>query len=89
MIAAYTIIQTQEYIEQFNEIIKRFPKAAALNDAIIYALQRYPRGFDNLVQNFYHWVTDELASSDFPVVKIIFRVFDQKSEVVILSIEEV
>jgi hypothetical protein len=85
---AYQVLKTEEYIQQFNEIYTRFPKSIELDNAIIWALERYPRGFENLSQTFYHWITDELASPDYPVVKIVFRLNENQSKVVLLSIEQ-
>ena len=85
---AYEVIKTEDYIRQFNEIHQRYPKAIELNNAIVWALERYPQGFENIMQDFYHWITEELSSPGFPVVKILFRVFADKKVVVLLSMQE-
>ena len=85
---AYEVIKTEEYIQQFNEIYKRLPRTKELSDAITWALQRYPHSFDNLVPNFYHWITEELASEEYPVVKLLFRIDEEEKRVILLSVEE-
>ena len=85
---SYEVTKTEEYIQQFDEIYKRFPRSIELNNAIVWALERYPHSFENLAHDFYHWITAELASEEYPIVKILFRILSEENKVILLSVEE-
>lgn len=59
-----------------------------LIQAIDWSLSRKPHFFTHIAADYYLWVTEELESDDFPVVKILYRVLAEEQVVVLLSIDE-
>ena len=86
---AYEVVKTEEFIQQFHDIRKRYPKSTDLINAIVWALERHPHKFENITQDYYHWITDELANAEYPTVKVLYKIIDQDSKVIMMAVEEI
>jgi hypothetical protein len=84
----FAIVKSEEYIANLNQLTKRYGRLVELNDAIEWALSRKPHYFDKVANDIYLWITQGLMSDDFPIVKIIYRIIEDKNTVVIITIEE-
>jgi len=84
----YRVIKTEDYVQNLHELSKQYGRLTELNDAIEWALARMPHKFNNIANDFYFWVTEELANPDFPKVKIVYRILESSSTVTLLTIEE-
>jgi hypothetical protein len=84
----YKVIKTEEFIKNLNDLSVRYGRMTELANAIEWALARKPHHFNNLANDFYFWITEELMNHDFPVVKILYRIIENDSSVILLTIEE-
>jgi hypothetical protein len=84
----YRVIKTEECLQQLNELSKLYGRATELIDGIEWALARNPHRFTQLAHDFYFWITDELTNIKFPTVKVVYKINQEESTVIILSIEE-
>lgn len=86
--ARYKIKRTEKFIQNTSNLKSSYPRVTDLINAIDWTLQRSPHRFTNTVTNYYLWVTSELASEDFPEVKILYMIDEVEKEVTLIDIEE-
>ena len=84
----YTINRTEEFIRKSQEIKKSYKRVTDLINAIDWALERKPHIFTQVSGEFYLLKTSELSNPDFPLLKILYRVIQEKNIVVLIDIEE-
>jgi len=84
----YKVIKTEDCIQNLNDLSHRYGRATELANGIEWALARHPHKFNQLANDFYFWITDELTNIKFPTVKIVYRINEGESTVTILAIEE-
>ncbi len=85
----YDVIKSEEFIEQFNSVAKRFPRALELNNMIEWQLARNPHAFERINNDYYHWITEESINPDIPTIKVLYRIITEQNKIILLSIEEI
>ena len=84
----YTIKRTEEFIRKSQEIRTIYKRFTEMINAIDWALQRRPHFFTNVSGEFYLLKTKELSNPDFPKLKILYRIVESESLVVLMDIED-
>jgi hypothetical protein len=84
----YSIHRTENFISKTKQLSKVYPRLSEFLNAIDWALMRRPHHFNNIIADFYLWVTAELESDEFPNVKIIYRIDEDNSKVILMEMEE-
>ena len=84
----YKVIKTEDCLQNLKDLSKTYGRTVELINGIEWALARHPHRFNQLSNNFYYWITEELTNIKFPTVKVVYRINDEENTVVVLTIEE-
>ena len=84
---SYTVTKTEDFIKKCQVIRKEFDRFNDLIDAVVWALERKPHFYSQVSGDYYVLVSDALADSSFPSVKILYKIFPDEYRVTLLEIE--
>lgn len=84
----YSVIRETGFDKKVKELCRTYKRMSELDEAIDWALSRKPHYFDNVIDNYYLWVTETLLNEDFPKVKILYQIDEESRIVTLISIEE-
>jgi hypothetical protein len=83
----YKIIREPDFDRKILEIAGNFKRLKELDDAIDWALARKPHYFNEITNEFYYWVTEQLTNDQFPQLKILYRIVDSEKTVYLIDVE--
>jgi hypothetical protein len=84
----YSIVRTEEFIAQTQELKKRYQRMPDLIRAIDWALERKPHWFSPASGKYYLWKTEELSNHAFPEVKVLYKIDEENMKVILMSIDD-
>lgn len=85
---SYTVSTTAEFNVRFQELSKRYVRMPQLLDAILWTLERIPHKFTQFMNDLYVLPTGKLDNPEFPEVRVLYRVIESESRVIIMDIDD-
>jgi len=87
----YDVTQIEDFAKQIAALKTKYERIDELYQAIVWYLEKNPTSdeFERLDGNDFLWRTGRLIDDLFPQLLILFRVNEQKNEVILLALREI
>lgn len=84
----FTVRRTEEFVQKCNELSKAYGRLTELINAVDWSLQTRPHYYDHLAGEFYLLKSGALSNPAFPKLKILYKILEAESTVVMLEIDD-
>ena len=83
----YTIVRENSFEAKMQALIKDFSRLAELEGALDWALARKPHSFNQLFNDIYFIVTEDLGEFGIPSLRILYLIDSADKKVILLDID--
>jgi hypothetical protein len=83
----YTIVRETSFETKMQEFTENFSRLAELETALDWALARNPHSFNQLFNDIYFIVTEDLGEFGIPPLRVLYLIDSENRKVILLDVD--